>query len=69
MNKSNLWTKDFIIMSASTFFGSLTFYLLITTLSVYAMEEFNASQSMAGLASSIFVVDPLVSSSFCWKIY
>ena len=61
MNKSNLWTKDFIIMSASTFFGSLTFYLLITTLSVYAMEEFNASQSMAGLASSIFVVGALVS--------
>ena len=67
MNKSNLWTKDFIIMSASTFFGSLTFYLLITTLSVYAMEEFNASQSMAGLASSIFVVGALVSRLFVGK--
>ena len=67
MNQSKLWTKDFIIMSASTFFGALTFYLLITTLSVYAMEEFNASQSMAGLASSIFVVGALVSRLFAGK--
>ena len=54
-------------MSASTFFGSLTFYLLITTLTVYAIEEFNASQSMAGLASSIFVVGALVSRIFAGK--
>ena len=67
MTQSKLWTKDFIIMSASTFFGSLTFYLLITTLSVYAMEEFNASQSMAGLASSIFVVGALVFRLFAGK--
>ena len=67
MNKSKLWTKDFIIMSASTFFGGLTFYLLITTLTVYAVEEFNASQSMAGLASSIFVVGALVSRLFAGK--
>ena len=67
MNQSKLWTKDFIIMSISTFFGGLTFYLLITTLTVYAIEEFNASQSMAGLASSIFVVGALVSRLFAGK--
>ncbi len=67
MNVSKLWTKDFIIMSISTFFGGLTFYLLITTLSVYAIEEFNASQSIAGLASSIFVIGALVSRLFAGK--
>ena len=67
VSKSKLWTKDFIIMSVSTFFGGLTFYLLITTLTVYAVEEFNASQSMAGLASSIFVVGALVSRLFAGK--
>lgn len=67
VNKSKLWTKDFIIMSVSTFFGGVTFYLLITTLTVYAIEEFNASQSMAGLASSIFVVGALVSRLFAGK--
>jgi MFS family permease len=65
--KLKLWTKDFIIMSISTFFGGLTFYLLITTLTVYAVEEFNASQSMAGLASSIFVVGALCSRLFAGK--
>lgn len=67
VNTTKLWTKDFIIMSVSTFFGGLTFYLLITTLTVYAIEEFNASQSMAGLASSIFVVGALVSRIFAGK--
>ena len=67
MTQSKLWTKDFIIMSVSTFFGALTFYLLITTLTVYAIEEFNASQSMAGLASSIFVIGALVSRLFAGK--
>ena len=67
MNKTKLWTKDFIIMSASTFFVGLTFYLLVTTLTVYAVEEFNASQSMAGLASSIFIVGALVSRLFAGK--
>ncbi len=67
VNKSKLWTKDFIIMSVSTFFGGLTFYLLITTLTVYAVDEFHASQSMAGLVSSIFVVGALVSRLFAGK--
>jgi MFS family permease len=67
VNKSKLWTKDFIIMSTSTFFVGLTFYLLITTLTVYAIEEFNASQSIAGLASGIFVIGALVSRLFAGK--
>jgi len=67
MNKSKLWTKDLIIMSTSTFFVGLTFYLLITTLTVYAIEEFNASQSIAGLASGIFVIGALVSRLFAGK--
>ena len=49
------------------FFWGNKFYLLITTLTVYAIEEFNASQSMAGLASSIFVVGALVSRLFAGK--
>jgi MFS family permease len=62
MNKTKpkLWTKDFIIISASTFFISLIFFLLMTTLSVYAIEEFHASESMAGLTSSMFTIGTLV---------
>ncbi len=62
-----LWTKDFIIISAANFFVGLTFYLLMTNIAVYAIEEFNASQSRAGLASSIFIIGALVFRLFAGK--
>jgi len=65
--KPKLWTKDFIIISVANFFVALTFFLLITNLAVYAIEEFNASQSKAGLASSIFIIGALVFRLFAGK--
>ena len=67
MNKPKLWTKDFTIITAATFFVFLTFYLLMTTLAVYAIKQFSASQSQAGLASSIFVIGALVARIFAGK--
>ncbi len=64
---SKLWTKDFIIISAANFFVGLTFYLLMTNITVYAIEEFNASQSKAGLASSIFIIGALFFRLFAGK--
>ena len=60
MNKSKLWTKDFIIITLTTFFVFLTFYLLMTTLTVYSIKQFSASQSQAGLTASIFVIGALI---------
>ena len=40
-------------------FVSLVFYLLMTAMTTYAIEQFNASQSQAGLASGIFVIGGL----------
>ena len=51
-----LWTKDFITISSANFFIFLTFYILMVTLTAYTMDQFHASQSLAGLASSIFVL-------------
>lgn len=62
-----LWTKDFIIISAANFFVGLNFYLLMTNIAVYALEEFSASQSLAGLASSIFIIGALVFRLFAGK--
>lgn len=67
MSKSKLWTKDFIIISATTFFVALTFYLLMTTMTMYAIQQFNASQSQAGLASGIFVIGALLSRLLAGK--
>lgn len=61
MRKSQLWSKEFVIIFISTFFVALTFYLLMTTMSLYTIKHFNASQSQAGLASGIFVIGCLIS--------
>lgn len=60
MTKSKLWTKDFIIISITTFLVFLTFYLLMTTLTMYSIEQFHASKSTAGLTASIFVIGSLL---------
>lgn len=62
-----LWTKDFIIFATANFFIALTFLLLMTNMAVYAMEEFKASQSNAGLASSIFIIGTLVFRIFAGR--
>ncbi|RDW15811.1 MFS transporter [Oceanobacillus arenosus] len=54
--KPKLWTKDFVMVSASNFLLFISFYMLMVTLAVYSIEKFSASQSQAGLASSIFVI-------------
>lgn len=59
MSKAKLWTKDFIIITLTAFLVFLTFYLLMTTMTLYAIEQFNASQTTAGLAASIFVIGSL----------
>lgn len=58
--KEKLWTKDYMGILLTNFFLMLTFYLLMVTISVFAVNEFNATESQAGLASSIFVIGALV---------
>jgi len=60
MNQPRLWTKDFILFFIANFFGGLLFYQLVTIMAVYAVEQFQASQSMAGLASSIFILGAVI---------
>ncbi|WP_428908168.1 MFS transporter [Niallia sp. Krafla_26] len=55
-HKQKLWTKDFLMISLSNFLLFISFYLLMVTLAAYSIEKFHASQSEAGLASSIFVL-------------
>ena len=54
--KAKLWTKDFVMVSLSNFLLFISFYMLMVTLAVYSINKFHASQSEAGLASSIFVL-------------
>lgn len=62
--KPKLWTKDFMIVSSINFFLTLVFYLLMVTIAVYAVEEFHASTSEAGLVTGIFIIGTLIGRLF-----
>ncbi|MFP7295597.1 MFS transporter [Neobacillus niacini] len=64
MSKPKLWTKDFVIVSGVNFLLTLVFYLLIVIIGVYAVDEYHASTSQAGLATGIFIVGALIGRLF-----
>ncbi|MFD1851313.1 MFS transporter [Oceanobacillus bengalensis] len=66
--KPKLWTKDFIMVSISNFLLFISFYMLMVTLAVYSIENFHASQSEAGLASSIFVLGAVIVRPIAGKV-
>lgn len=66
--KQPLWTKDFLLFIGSNFFVILNFYLLATTMAMFAMDEFSASESEAGLAAGLFVIGAVVTRIFAGGI-
>ncbi len=60
MGNPKLWTKNFLLISSTNLFIFLTFYCLMVTLTLYTITTFHTSQSIAGLASSIFVIGALL---------
>lgn len=67
MTKPKLWTKDFIIISSTNFFVHVVFYLLMSTVAMYVISEYDASSSMAGLTVGIFVIAALLARFFAGK--
>ncbi|MFC4410136.1 MFS transporter [Chungangia koreensis] len=59
-NKEQLWTKNFLTVSAINFFLTLVFYLLMVTIALYAVAEYDASTSEAGLVTGIFIIGTLI---------
>ena len=62
-----LWTKGFVLAIVTNLFLSMVFYLLMTTMALYAVEQFNASDSAGGFASGSFVIGALVARVFAGK--
>lgn len=58
--KDPIWTKDFIIVSIINFLSILMFFLLMVTISSYAVDTYHVSTSIAGLVSSIFIIGSLI---------
>ena len=60
MSKEKLWTKNFTIVSLINFLIVLVYFMLMVTIAGYAVERFDASTSVAGLVSSIFILGSLI---------
>jgi MFS family permease len=60
MAKERIWTKNFILTTLAGLFSALVFYVLLTTLAVYSILEFDVTESMAGLAASIFLIGSVI---------
>ncbi|MFD1205260.1 MFS transporter [Sporosarcina contaminans] len=60
MERTKLWTKDFINISIINFILMLAMYLLLVTMAPFAVDEFGASTSMGGLVSGIFIIGTLI---------
>jgi MFS family permease len=67
MNKTKLWTKDFLTSTFTNFFLMLNYYLLVVVMTLYAMDTFGSSPSEAGFASSIFVIGALCARLYCGR--
>ena len=60
MQSTRLWTRDFVIVAGINFFLALVFYMLIVVIGAYAIKEYGASLSLAGLVAGIFVIGTLL---------
>ena len=58
--REKLWTKDFLMICSANFLLFVSFYILMVTLAVYSIKEFQVSGGIAGLASSIFVLGAVI---------
>lgn len=67
MEQSRLWTKDFVLAFAINLAMALTFYLLVTSMAGYAIDRFGAEETVAGLASSGFIIGALLARVFAGK--
>lgn len=64
---SRLWTLGFATAMATNFFVMMVFYLLMTTMALYAVERFGAEDSAAGFAAGAYVLGAVAARMFAGK--
>lgn len=53
---TRLWTKNYVLGLVVAVMLSMTLYLLMTSMAIYAVAEFGAGEVLAGMTASIFVI-------------
>ncbi|MCP8969276.1 MFS transporter [Ectobacillus ponti] len=56
MKSARLWTRNFVSVSASSFFLFLAFYYLLVVLPIYSIQSLHGRESEAGLIVTVFLV-------------
>jgi len=64
-----LWTRDFIFAAVINFFVASIFYMFMTTMALYAVEELGAGDALAGLTVGIFIVGATAARIFAGKLF
>ncbi|RAK16891.1 putative MFS family arabinose efflux permease [Anoxybacillus vitaminiphilus] len=67
MKQERLWTKNFVSVAAANFFTFITFYYLLVTLPMYAMEHLHSSPSSIGLITAVFLIAAIITRPFAGK--
>ena len=62
--QEKLWSRNFVLAIGANLFIYIVFYLLMTSMALYAAQRFLASDAGAGFASSAFILGALVSRFF-----
>lgn len=57
--KEKIWTNSFVLNFIVNFLVNLNMYLLIVIIAGYTQQQFNASESTAGLVAGLFIVGSL----------
>ncbi|GER23325.1 MFS transporter [Zafaria cholistanensis] len=65
---ARLWSRDFILAFGANAFSMMVFYLLLTSMALYAAERFQASDSAAGLASSAYIIGSILARLFAGRL-
>ncbi|MBX9975499.1 MFS transporter [Cytobacillus firmus] len=67
MKKQPLWTKDFLSISITSFFLFMGFYVLLTTLPLYILDDLKGDETQVGLIISVFLIAAVISRPFTGK--
>src|SRR5690554_5062020 len=60
VNRSPVWTKQFLTIAAINLLLTLVVFLLIVIIGGYAIKAYSANPSEAGLVAGVFVIGILV---------
>lgn len=67
MKKQRLWSKDFLSISFTSFFLFIGFYILLTTLPIYVLEDLHGDETEVGLIVSVFLIAAVLCRPFTGK--